>query len=91
MFKKRFGIKKVYELYGSAEGTLIFTNLLNLDRTVGMCLTPYAIVKYDIDAEALSRAVLRDLQVPALARTPMVVKSIMAHVPLLDCADLARI
>lgn len=52
LFKERFGLKKVYELYGSAEGTLIFTNLLNLDRTVGMCLTPYAIVKYDIDADA---------------------------------------
>ncbi len=50
-FKKRFGIKKVYELYGAAEGTLIFTNLLNVDCTVGMCLTPYAIVKYDIDED----------------------------------------
>ena len=50
-FKKRFGIKKVYELYGAAEGTLIFTNVLNVDCTVGMCLTPFAIVKYDIDAD----------------------------------------
>jgi acyl-CoA synthetase (AMP-forming)/AMP-acid ligase II len=50
-FKKRFGIKKVYELYGAAEGTLIFTNLLNVDCTVGMCLTPFAIVKYDIDED----------------------------------------
>ncbi|MBW2324498.1 MAG: long-chain-acyl-CoA synthetase [Deltaproteobacteria bacterium] len=50
-FKKRFGIKKVFELYGAAEGTLIFTNLLNVDCTVGTCLTPFAIVKYDIDAD----------------------------------------
>jgi acyl-CoA synthetase (AMP-forming)/AMP-acid ligase II len=50
-FKKRFGIKKVYELYGAAEGTLIFTNLLNVDCTVGMCLTPFAIVEYDIDED----------------------------------------
>ncbi len=47
-FKKRFGIKKVFELYGAAEGTLIFSNLLNVDCTVGLCLTPFAIVKYDI-------------------------------------------
>jgi len=50
-FKTRFGIDKVYELYGAAEGPLIFTNLLNIDCTVGCCLTPFAIVKYDPDAE----------------------------------------
>lgn len=50
-FKQRFGIKKVYELYGAAEGTLLFTNLLNVDCTVGACLTPFAVVKYDIDED----------------------------------------
>lgn len=50
-FKKRFGIPTVYEFYGAAEGTLIFANLLNLDCTVGCCLTPFAIVKYDIDTD----------------------------------------
>jgi len=50
-FKERFGIKKVFELYGAAEGTLIFTNILNVDCTVGTCLTPHAIVKYDIDGD----------------------------------------
>jgi citronellyl-CoA synthetase len=50
-FKKRFGIKKVFELYGAAEGTLIFTNLLNVDCTVGLCLTPFAIVKYDVEED----------------------------------------
>jgi acyl-CoA synthetase (AMP-forming)/AMP-acid ligase II len=49
-FKKRFGIKKVFELYGAAEGPLVFTNLLNVDCTVGTCRTPYAIIKYDVDA-----------------------------------------
>ncbi|MBU2549510.1 MAG: long-chain-acyl-CoA synthetase [Proteobacteria bacterium] len=50
-FKKRFGISKVFELYGAAEGTLIFTNLLNIDCTVGLCLTPFAVVRYDIEAD----------------------------------------
>ena len=50
-FKKRFGISKVYELYGAAEAPLIFSNLLNVDCTVGMCLTPYSIVEYDTDAD----------------------------------------
>jgi citronellyl-CoA synthetase len=49
-FKKRYGIEKVYELYGAAEGTLIFTNLLNVDRTVGMCLSPFAVVKCDVES-----------------------------------------
>jgi len=50
-FKERFGIKQVFELYGAAEGNMIFTNILNLDKTVGLCLLPFAIVKYDIEAD----------------------------------------
>jgi citronellyl-CoA synthetase len=50
-FKQRFGISKVFELYGAAEAPLIFSNLLNVDSTVGMCLTPFAIVEYDTDAD----------------------------------------
>jgi citronellyl-CoA synthetase len=50
-FKKRFNIPTVYEFYGAAEGPLIFSNLLNLDCTIGCCLTPFAIVKYDIDTD----------------------------------------
>jgi citronellyl-CoA synthetase len=50
-FKKRFGISKVYEIYGAAESNLFFVNIMNLDCTVGTCFTPYAIVKYDIDSD----------------------------------------
>ncbi len=50
-FKKKFGISKVYELYGAAEAPLIFSNILNVDCTVGTCLTPFAIVRYDTDAD----------------------------------------
>lgn len=49
-FKKRFDIPFIYELYGAAEGSSIFTNFLNIDCSVGVCPTPYAIVKYDVDA-----------------------------------------
>jgi citronellyl-CoA synthetase len=48
-FKRRFGVKRVYEIYSAAESNLLFVNLLNLDCTVGMCFTPYAIVKYDLE------------------------------------------
>ncbi|MGK5090490.1 long-chain-acyl-CoA synthetase [Deltaproteobacteria bacterium TL4] len=50
-FKQRFGITEVYELYGASEGNILFINLLNLDCTVGLCPAPYALVKYDIDAD----------------------------------------
>ncbi len=48
-FKKRFGIKKVFEFYGAAEGVGIFTNFLNIDYSVGTSLTPFAIVRYDVE------------------------------------------
>lgn len=50
-FKKRFDIPFVYELYGAAEGAMVFTNLLNIDCTVGVCGTPNAIVRYDVDED----------------------------------------
>jgi citronellyl-CoA synthetase len=50
-FKNRFGISKIYEIYGAAESNLYFVNLLNLDCTVGQCTLPYAIVKYDVDED----------------------------------------
>jgi len=50
-FKERFAISKVYEIYGAAESNLFFINILNLDCTVGMCFSPYAIVEYDADEE----------------------------------------
>jgi len=54
-FKSRFGIAKVYEMYGAAESNLYFVNLLNLDCTVGSCSLPHAIVKYDVEQETTIR------------------------------------
>lgn len=48
-FKKRFGINKVMEFYGSSEGNIGFLNLFNHDCTVGCTSVPYAIVEYDIE------------------------------------------
>ncbi|MCG6909213.1 MAG: long-chain-acyl-CoA synthetase [Deltaproteobacteria bacterium] len=50
-FKTRFGIKKVFEIYGAAESNLYFVNLLNLDCTQGTCSLPYSIVAYDVEAD----------------------------------------
>jgi citronellyl-CoA synthetase len=54
-FKKRFGIRKVFEFYGAAEGVGVFTNLFNFDYTVGTSLTPFAIVRYDIENDRVER------------------------------------
>ena len=51
-FKARFDIPNIYEFYGASEGNIAFINMLNLDCTVGVCLLPYAIVKYDIETES---------------------------------------
>lgn len=54
-FKDRFGINRVHEFYGSSEGNVGFMNVLNLDNTVGFTPLPYAIVQYDVDADAAVR------------------------------------
>ncbi len=54
-FKKRFGLRKIFEFYGAAEGVGVFTNLMNFDYTVGTCLTPFALVKYDIENDRPER------------------------------------
>lgn len=54
-FKRRFGISRVCELYGAADGVGGFTNILNLDNTVGFSPTPFAIVRYDVEREELVR------------------------------------
>jgi citronellyl-CoA synthetase len=51
-FKKRFNILEIREFYGATEDFVPnFANVHNLDKTCGICLTPYAIVKYDIEAD----------------------------------------
>ncbi|MCP4751319.1 MAG: long-chain-acyl-CoA synthetase [Proteobacteria bacterium] len=50
-FKTRFDIKQIAELYGATEFGFAFINFFNIDNTIGMCLSTFAIVKYDIDLE----------------------------------------
>ena len=54
-FKKRFGIRRIAEFYGSSEGNIGFVNLLNKDCTVGTTTLPMALVKYDVDADEIVR------------------------------------
>lgn len=52
-FKKRYGIKRVAEFYGSSEGNVAFANLLNKDCTIGMTTASIALVEYDVDNDTL--------------------------------------
>lgn len=54
-FKQRFGVDRVAEFYGSSEGNIGFVNMLNKDCTVGMTSLPMALVKYDVDADEITR------------------------------------
>ena len=47
-FKKRFGIRDIYEYYGASELNAGFFNLMSLDRTVGFCPMPWALVDFDV-------------------------------------------
>jgi len=54
-FKKRFGISRVVEFYGSSEGTVIYMNLFNVDCTMGICVVPHAVVQYDVERDEPAR------------------------------------
>lgn len=54
-FKKRFGIRRIAEFYGSSEGNVGFVNMLNKDCTVGTTSIPLALVKYDVEADEIVR------------------------------------
>jgi acyl-CoA synthetase (AMP-forming)/AMP-acid ligase II len=80
-FKKRFGISKVFEIYGAAESNLYFVNLLNLDCTVGICKLPHAIVKYDVDEDEPMRDVKGFMQKVAVGETGLLLGEISEENP----------
>jgi len=54
-FKQRFGIERVYELYGASEANIAFFNIFNQNRTVGFCPADYALVACDPETGELRR------------------------------------
>ncbi|PRC41717.1 long-chain-acyl-CoA synthetase [Mycobacterium sp. ITM-2017-0098] len=46
-FTQRFGIKRVCEFYAASEGNTAFVNVLNIDKTTGICPSPIVFVEYD--------------------------------------------
>jgi len=75
-FKTRFGISKVYEIYGAAESNLYFVNRLNLERTVGTCTAPYAIIKFNVAADKPVRDANGFMQQVAVGETGLLLGEI---------------
>ncbi|GJF15749.1 long-chain-acyl-CoA synthetase [Mycolicibacterium cyprinidarum] len=46
-FTNRFGIDRVCEFYAASEGNTAFVNVLNVDKTTGICPSPVAFVEYN--------------------------------------------
>ncbi|MEZ0051705.1 fatty-acyl-CoA synthase [Mycobacterium sp. MAA66] len=55
-FTERFGIKRVCEFYASSEGNSAFLNVLNIDKSTGICPSPVAYVEYDLETGEPARA-----------------------------------
>ena len=54
-FKKRFGIERIGEFYGTTEAFGGFNNILNFDCTCGYNPRTWAIVQYDIEEDEVFR------------------------------------
>jgi citronellyl-CoA synthetase len=54
-FKARFGIGRVFEIYGASEGNSGFVNAFNKDETIGFGVDAHVLVRYDVAADAIVR------------------------------------
>jgi len=86
-FKKRFGIKKVFEFYGAAEGVGVFTNFLNIDYSVGTSITPFAIVAYDTESDAPVRNAQGFMQKVRKGETGLLIMEISEKTPFAGYSD----
>lgn len=86
-FKRRFGIRRVYELYGAAEAPLAFVNILNLDRTVGACTAPYSIVRFDVEADEAVREADGFMRRVAVGETGLLLAEISEEFPFAGYTD----
>ena len=48
VFKERFDIDRIIEIYGASEGNALFMNLFNKNKTIGMTSADVALLEYDV-------------------------------------------
>lgn len=80
-FKQRFNIPEVYELYGASDGIVSYTNVFNLDCTVGLCRSEYAIVKYDVDNDIPYRNIAGFMEKVATGKAGLLLGEITEATP----------
>lgn len=54
-FKARYGIDRVFEIYGASEGNSGFINAFNKDCTIGFGVTPHVLVHCDTETAEVHR------------------------------------
>ena len=54
-FSERFGIPTVLEHYAASEANTMFLNPLTIPGSIGFCVSPHVLVKYDVDAGEIVR------------------------------------
>jgi citronellyl-CoA synthetase len=86
-FKKRFGIKKIYEFYGAAEGVGVFTNFLNIDYSVGTSVTPFALVAYDTENDTPIRDEQGFMKKVGKGQTGLLIMEISEKTPFAGYSD----
>ena len=55
LFRSRFKVQRISEVYGSSEGNASFYNLLNKDRTIGTTTASIMLVEYNVDEDEIVR------------------------------------
>ncbi len=56
IFKDRFGVNRIVEIYGASEGNALFMNLLNKDKTIGMTNADVALIEYDVAEDKILKS-----------------------------------
>ncbi|MGW8815922.1 long-chain-acyl-CoA synthetase [Gordonia terrae] len=88
-FKQRFGIERVFEVYGASESPGGFVNVLNLDRTSGWCPTKWETVAFDVDRNEIIRGADGYARPQPKGETGLMLFEISEHSPFTGYTDPA--
>ena len=89
-FKARFGVEQITEFYASSEGNIGFTNVFNFDNTVGFSPATYAIVRYDLENDCVTRTAKGFLQKADKGEPGLLISEISAKWPFDGYTDPAK-
>ncbi|MCA9515742.1 MAG: AMP-binding protein, partial [Myxococcales bacterium] len=88
-FEERFGIERVCEFYGASESNIAFVNAFGVRQTAGFTPLSFAIVRWDVDAEAPIRDAAGRLERVAPGGVGLLISEITARRPFDGYTDAA--